>query len=149
MSKIIDKLKSLNGWNRLFVFVSLLWLIIVILIGFKNYHEFLSDEEINEYLPSQYQTPPFDPNKYLESVKKKESGKYGDWEPVPGTEVPQEDIPKPIPPEIYNQAYEKARFHELKDDVLSCLGYFFYPLFVLYSICWMIGWVIRGFRKKN
>jgi hypothetical protein len=147
---------KLNGWQRLFVFFAILWT-----IGFiadyrfdlpkyvdvnnkEDYRNYVS-ANLDKYLPKKESPPSFEV--YLNSP----------------TEIMSDGVVLPI----YNhsreqvaEAYEKFKadpqnlnpnkgyFIAIAKELGLLLIKYVLPLVSIYLFGWMIGWVVRGFKKQ-
>ncbi len=151
-------LQKLNGWQRLFVFFAILWT-----IGFiadyrldlpkyvdvnnkEDYRNYVS-VQLEKYLPKKFQSPKFDPDLYLNPPEAVMSD---------GVTLSIYDFTKEEVEEAYkkfkldpaNLNPNKGYFVALGKELVLLLLKYALPLVSIYLFGWMIGWVVRGFKKQ-
>ena len=137
-------MNRLNGWQRIFMVISVIWMLPVYLLG----------PERHEVYPFNYVSPIL-----LENSKTDGQRRVPDWEglPVPiimfdGVVLTNTGFSK----EEYETAYRKslpainaAKRKVIQDYFIDTAKIYFMPLLALYLLGWSVGWIRRGFRRSS
>ncbi len=131
-------IKSLHGWNRLFILVTLLWVSFGIYTKTITVKPPFPVDDISKYLPDDGKDKEVSIEDFMLTFKE---FKLPNDETYPSSSrYSQKEI---------DLSYEKVKSDIDKQNLVDDLKLFVLPPLVLYFIGWLIGWVIRGFKKKD
>ena len=156
LSKI--NFQKLNGWQRLFVFFAILWTIGFIAdyrldlpkyVNVNNKEDYASyvSVQLDKYLPDKFQSPKFDPDLFLNPPKAVMSDGVT-LSIYTHTKEEVEEAYKQFKLDPANSNPNKGYFIAVGKELVLLLLKYGLPLVSIYLFGWMIGWVIRGFKKQ-
>ena len=138
-------MNRLNGWQRIFMVISVIWMLPVYLLG----------PERHEVYPFNYVGPIL-----LENPKTDGQGRVPDWARERGETIKMFDgvvLPNTgFSKEEYETAYRKslpainaAKRKVIQDYFIDTAKIYFLPLLALYLLGWSVSWIRKGFRKPS
>lgn len=138
-------MNRLNGWQRIFAIIALIWMLPVYLFG----------SEVHEVNPFNYVG-----SILLENSKTDVQGRVPSWARERGETIKMFDgvvLPNTgFSKEEYDTAYRKslpaidaAKRKALQDYLIDTAKSYFLPLMALYFLGWSVGWIRRGFRQPS
>lgn len=150
--------QKFNGWQRLFVLFAIFWTIgyvadfKLVLPDYVNvndkeqYRNYVS-ANLDKYLPKKSSQLPFDPDLYLNPPV----GVMSDGVILPLYTYTKDEVAvayDKFKADPQNLNPNKGYFIAVGKELVLLLLKFLLPLVSIYLLGWMIGWIVRGFKKQ-
>jgi hypothetical protein len=137
-------LKSLNGWQRLGVFISAMMAILCFLIGYED-----KRAVVNHQVPEKFQNlkdQQFIDEVYWGAISNENELKYcidgtGSVEPSPYDFRPASERTGPV-----STAYVSCDI-KIERRIVVGLSYAFIPFVIIFGFGYVFAWIIAGFRQ--
>ena len=149
---------TLNGWQRLWVVVTGLWILLVLTTSYANWpgprsslraleaqwaigtdaerQAALDGMEREIYVPDPPPRRGQSPRTFATMAQLADAGFPGNWgDPQWGIDVGRELV-------VLRQALRDERVVQVQQTLMVCV----IPLVFLYAFGWIVGWIRRGFR---